>query len=87
MVAKVMRVKARSLKLRQYCDGVVSLIAAVESGAGPAVVGEFISKVAGDRVKFVPFSGVSLRLKVGILYRNSGLSERAKLFIEACRLS
>jgi hypothetical protein len=61
------------------------LVAAVESGRAPAVVGEFISGIAGNRVRFMPFSGGTPRVQVGILYRQSSISERAKTFIAACR--
>jgi len=85
IVSKVMGVTAGRLKVRQQCDGAVSLVAAVESGRAPAVVGEFILGIAGNRVRFVPFSSRRSLVEVGILYRRSGLSDRAKLFIEACR--
>jgi hypothetical protein len=35
----------------------------------PAVVGEFITAVAGDRVRFVPFVSGANFLEVGLLYR------------------
>jgi len=85
IVSKVMGTTARRLKVRQQCDGAVSLVAAVESGRAPAVVGEFVLGIAGNRVRFVPFSSSTSRVQVGILYRRSGLSDRAKLFVEACR--
>jgi LysR family transcriptional regulator, benzoate and cis,cis-muconate-responsive activator of ben and cat genes len=85
IVSEVLGVTAGRLKVRQQCDGAVSLVAAVESGRAPAVVGEFILAIAGSRVRFIPFSGGTPDAKVGILYRYSGLSERAKVFVEACR--
>ena len=86
IVSKVIGVPAERLKVREQCDGPVSLVAAVESGRAPAVVGQFIVAIAGNRVKFIPFSKTP-RLEVGILYRRTGLSDRAKMFIEACRTS
>lgn len=85
IISKVIGVTAGRLKVRQQCDGAVSLVAAVESGRAPAVVGEFILGIAGNRVRFVPFSDGASHAQVGILYRRSSLSDRAKLFIEACR--
>ena len=85
IVSNVLGVSVARLKVRQQCDGAVSLVAAVESGRAPAVVGEFILGIAGNRVRFVPFSGRTPRVQVGILYRLSGLSERARVFVEACR--
>jgi LysR family transcriptional regulator, benzoate and cis,cis-muconate-responsive activator of ben and cat genes len=85
IVSKLLGVTAGRLKVRQQCDGAVSLVAAVESGRAPAVVGEFILGIAGSRVKFIPFSGGMPHVQVGILYRHSGFSERAKVFVDACR--
>lgn len=85
IVSGVLGVSAGLLKVRQQCDGAISLVAAAESGRAPAVVGEFILGLAGNRVRFVPFSSGTPRVQVGILYRHNGLSERAKVFIEACR--
>jgi len=60
-----------------------SVVAAVESGRGAAVVGEFITAVAGDRVRFVPFvSGVHF-LEVGLLYRQSGFGENIRKLVTA----
>lgn len=87
LISKCLGISETSLRIRQQCDGVVSLIAAVESGLGPAVVGEFIKPVAGNRVRFVPFPPRTINAEVGILYRQSGLSDRGKVFVEACRLS
>jgi len=87
IVSEVMGITTGRIKVRQQCDGAVSLVAAVESGRAPAIVGEFILAIAGDRVRFVPFSGSTPRVQVGILYRNSGLSKRAKIFVDACRRS
>jgi LysR family transcriptional regulator, benzoate and cis,cis-muconate-responsive activator of ben and cat genes len=85
IISKVIGVTVGRVKVRQQCDGAVSLVAAVESGRAPAVVGEFIQGIAGNRVRFIPFSDGTPRVQVGILYRFSSLSEKAKIFIEACR--
>ena len=87
IVSKLLGVTAGRIKVRQQCDGAVSLVAAVKSGRAPAVVGEFILGSAGNRVRFIPFSGGTPRVQVGILYRHSGLSERGNVFVEACRES
>ena len=85
IISQVIGVKPGRLKVRQQCDGAVSLVAAVESGRAPAVVGEFILGIAGNRVRFIPFSSGTSRAQVGILYPHSKLSERARVFLEACR--
>jgi DNA-binding transcriptional LysR family regulator len=70
-VAKVLGVSKTRVTISRACDGVLSLIAAVEAGHAPAVVGEFTTAVAGDRVCYMPFffqgifyaSGVPLQEK------------------------
>ena len=68
----------------QECDDVLGIVAAVESGRGVAIVGEFITVVAGNRVRFVPFASKAHLLEVGVLYRPNGLSENVKKLIAAC---
>jgi hypothetical protein len=55
IISKVIGVKVGRLKVRQECEGAVSLVAAVESGPAPAVVGEFILGIAGNRVRACNF--------------------------------
>jgi DNA-binding transcriptional LysR family regulator len=55
-VAKVLGVSKTCVTISQECDGVLSVIAAVEAGHAPAVVGEFTTAVAGNRVRFIPFA-------------------------------
>ncbi len=61
----------------------LSVVAAVESGRGAAVVGEFITAVAGDRVRFVPFVSGAHFLEVGLLYRQSGIGENIRNLVAA----
>jgi hypothetical protein len=59
----------------------LSVVAAVESGRGAAVVGEFITAVAGDRVRFVPFVSGAHFLEVGLLYRQSGMARISEIWL------
>ena len=45
---------ATKLKLALECDSGASLVAAVESGKGVCITGEFLVKGVGHRLKFVP---------------------------------
>jgi len=65
------------------CAEVLSVAAAVESGRGVAVVGEFITAVAGDRVRFVPFVSGAHFQEVGLLYRQSRLGENIRKLVAA----
>jgi LysR family transcriptional regulator, benzoate and cis,cis-muconate-responsive activator of ben and cat genes len=82
-VSKILRVSKGRLNISQECADVLSVVAAVESGRGAAVVGEFITAVAGGRVRFVPFVSGTHFLEVGLLYRQSGLGENLKQLIAA----
>ena len=74
-VAKVLGVSKTRVTISQECDGVLSVIAAVEAGHAPAVVGEFTTAVAGDRVRYIPFVSKSSFMHVGLLYRKGETAE------------
>lgn len=83
-ITSILRVNVNTLVTTQECDDVLGVIAAVGSGHGVAIVGEFIIAVAGNRVRFIPFSPKAHFLEVGVLYRPIGLSENTKKLITAC---
>jgi LysR family transcriptional regulator, benzoate and cis,cis-muconate-responsive activator of ben and cat genes len=83
-IAGILGVRPGKLTMAHECDDVLGVIAAVESGRGLAIVGEFITAVAGNRVRFVPFASKAHFLEVGLLYRPIGLNESAKKLIAAC---
>jgi DNA-binding transcriptional LysR family regulator len=82
-IAGILGVRLGGLSVVQECDDVLGIIAAVESGRGFAIVGEFITAVAGTRVRFVPFAAKDHFLEVGVLYRPNGLTANTKKLIEA----
>jgi LysR family transcriptional regulator, benzoate and cis,cis-muconate-responsive activator of ben and cat genes len=83
-IAGILGVSTDRLIVAQECDDVLGVIAAVESGRGVAIVGEFITAVSGNRVRFVSFASKTHFLEVGFLYRLNGLSENTKKLIAAC---
>jgi LysR family transcriptional regulator, benzoate and cis,cis-muconate-responsive activator of ben and cat genes len=83
-IAGILGISVDALFVAQECDDVLGVIAAVESGRGVAIVGEFITAVSGNRVRFVPFASKTHFLEVGFLYRPNGLSENTKRLIAAC---
>ena len=83
-IAGILGLNADTLIVAQECDDVLGVIAAVESGRGLAIVGEFITAVSGNRVRFVPFASKAHFLEVGFLYRRNGPSENTKKLIAAC---
>jgi DNA-binding transcriptional LysR family regulator len=80
-VAKVLGVRKTQVTISQECDGVLSVIAAVEAGHAPAVVGEFTTAVAGDRVRYVPFVSKGAFMDVGLLYRKSEAAQNVRKLI------
>jgi LysR family transcriptional regulator, benzoate and cis,cis-muconate-responsive activator of ben and cat genes len=80
-VAGVLGVSKARVIISQECDGVLSLIAAVESGTAPAVVAEFITAIAGNRVRFVPFASKPSFTDVGLVYRKRETAENVKKLI------
>ena len=82
-VSKILRVSKDRLMIIQECADVLRVVATVESGRGVAVVGEFITAVAGDRVSFVPFVFEAHFQEVGLLYRQNGLGENIRKLVAA----
>jgi LysR family transcriptional regulator, benzoate and cis,cis-muconate-responsive activator of ben and cat genes len=80
-VAKVLGLSKNRVVISQECDGVLSLVAAVESGHSPAVVGEFTTAIAGDRIRYIPFVSKPSFMDVGLLYRNGETAENVKKLI------
>jgi DNA-binding transcriptional LysR family regulator len=66
-------------------DSVSSLIAAVESGAGVAVVTQSLACTAGPRLKLVPISPAPPPLVVGAAWVKDGLSATAERFLKCAR--
>jgi len=82
-ICRVLRVRRTELRIRAECDDALGIVAAVESGRGVAVTGEFIAAIAGRRACFVTFAGDAHSLEVGLLYRRSAPTERMKMLIQA----
>jgi hypothetical protein len=49
----------------------------------PAVVGEFTTALAGDRVRYIPFASKPSFMDVGLLYRKSEVADNVKTLITA----
>jgi DNA-binding transcriptional LysR family regulator len=82
-IAKVLGVRRTELRINSECDDALGIVAAVESGRGVAVTGQFITAIAGKRVCFVPFAGGANFLEVGLLYRQGAPNERVKKLLQA----
>ena len=64
-------------------DSVTSLIAAVESGRGVAIVSSSLACMSGDRLKLIPVSPAPKPLIVGLASRPRNVEARLKKFIQS----
>lgn len=68
-------------------DSVSGLIAAVESGAGVAIVTETLTCTAGLRLKLIPISPQPAPLMVGLIFARSKLNAVGEQFLKCARES
>jgi DNA-binding transcriptional LysR family regulator len=84
--AWIKKLFSRFEKLPGVCeehDSVTSLIAAVESGRGIAIVSASLACMSGDRLKLVPVSPAPKPLVVSLVIRKRMSDTRLKGFVEA----
>ena len=72
-------------RIAEEHDGVVSLIAGVESGAGVALVTESIACLAGPRLKLVRISPAPPPIIIGAAWLKDKLSPAAERFLKCAR--
>ena len=75
----------RSPQIVEEHDSITSLIAAVESGRGVAVLAQPFNGLASPRLKIRPLQPAPPPLAVGIAYRKKSRSKTTGNFIEAVR--
>src|ERR1051325_905280 len=68
-------------------DSVSGLIAAVESGAGVAIVPETLTCTAGVRLKLIPISPQPPPLIIGLLYTRKKLNPAGEQFLKCANIS
>ena len=66
-------------------DSATSLIAAIESGAGVAMVPQNFACSAGPRLKLIPLSPAPEPLVVGAVWSKNGLTATAAAFLKAAK--
>jgi len=72
-------------RIAEEHDGVASLIAGVESGAGVALVPESIGCIAGQRLKLVRVSPAPPPLVIGAAWSKDGLTPAAERFLKCAK--
>lgn len=76
--------KARLLIAEEH-DSASSLIAAIESGTGVAIVPQSFSCFSGPRLKLIPLSPTPPPLIIGVVWTKKGLTSAAADFLKAAR--
>lgn len=85
MLDKLFAPTGRKPRIVGEHDGVTSLIAAVESGHGFALVPECLACMVGERLKLIPFTHSLPPIPVGAIWWSETESGMAKHFIAAAK--
>jgi DNA-binding transcriptional LysR family regulator len=85
MLDKLFAPVGRKPRIAGEHDGGASLIAAVESGRGFALVPECMACMVGPRLKLIPLAQAPPPIPVGAVWRDEAESGLAKHFIEAAK--
>jgi LysR family transcriptional regulator, benzoate and cis,cis-muconate-responsive activator of ben and cat genes len=72
-------------RIAEEHDGVTSLITAVESGCGVALVTESLSCTSGPRLKLIPLSPAMEPSVVGVAWPKTGITATGNRFLECAR--
>lgn len=75
----------KRLHIAEECDGVMSLIAAIQSGKGVALVASSLENTAGARLRYVPVTPAPEPAIVAVAYQKQKLDATGRLFVEICR--
>jgi len=85
LLDNIFRPEKLKMRITEEHDGVASLIAAVESGAGVAVVTESLSCVTGARLKFLKISPEPKPLVLGAVWLKDELAPAAGRCVECAK--
>lgn len=87
ILGKVFAAAKAKPRIIEEHDSVSGLIAAVESGAGVAIVTETLTCTAGVRLKLIPISPRLAPLMIGLIFVRKGLSAAGEQFLKCARAS
>jgi DNA-binding transcriptional LysR family regulator len=85
MLEKIFAPVGRKPKIVGEHDGVMSIVAAVESGRGFALVPECLLCMVGPRLKLIPLRDGPPPIPVGAIWREEGGAKLAEHFIAAAK--
>lgn len=81
MLGRIAGPMTKRLRIVEECDGVLSLIAAIESGKGVALIASSIANTAGPRLRYTRVSPAPLPAVVGLAYPKAHLKPVQRTFI------
>ena len=83
MLQKLFAATGRKPRIAEEHDGVTSIVAAVESGGGLALMPSCVACMAGPRLKLIPMAAPAPEIPVGAAWRNeTGVRDLVKGFVE-----
>jgi DNA-binding transcriptional LysR family regulator len=83
MLGRIAGPSAKRLRIVEECDGVLSLIAAIESGKGVTLIASSLANAAGRRLRYTPLSPAPAPAVVGLAYPKAILNAIQRTFIKA----
>jgi DNA-binding transcriptional LysR family regulator len=75
----------RPFRLAEEFDSMTSLITAIESGRGAALVSKSLSSFSGPRLQYRPISPAPEPFHVGIAWREKGAKKSTRAFVAAAQ--
>ncbi|MGO8696952.1 MAG: LysR substrate-binding domain-containing protein, partial [Limisphaerales bacterium] len=69
----------------EECEGITSLVAAVEAGGGVALVPKSLVCLVGPRLKLIPITPAPKPLLIGAAWSERGLAPTAERFLKWAR--
>jgi DNA-binding transcriptional LysR family regulator len=85
MLRRIVKRDYKRLRFSEQCDGVMSLIAAIQAGRGVAISAVSLAQTAGNRLRYVPFRPAPPPAIVAVAYSKRRLNPAGRLFLETCR--
>lgn len=81
MLARIAGPLVKQLRITEECDGVSSLIAAIESGKGVTLIVSTIANTAGARLGYASLTPAAPPAVIGLAYRKGRLDPTLQLFL------
>jgi DNA-binding transcriptional LysR family regulator len=83
MLARLFAATGRQPRIIEEHDGVTSIVAAVESGDGLALMPQCVACMVGPRLKLIPLAAPAPQVPVGAAWKKESLTDTGREFIAA----